>query len=111
MLIGGDAMRFLMFSDFHYNPNALYGPDTETLHALQKRAEDAGCDFMIHAGDFCYGPGTVAELVAEYNNFHIPSYHCLGNHDCDRTPYAEVLKHYRMPTPAATISSIARVTA
>lgn len=92
-------MKFLMFSDFHYNPNALYGPDADTLHALQKRAEENGCDFMLHAGDFCYGPGTVAELVEEYNGFHIPSYHCLGNHDCDRTPYAEVLNYYRMPNP------------
>ena len=89
-------MKFLMFSDFHYNPKALYGPDLETLEKLQKRAEENGCDFLIHAGDFCYGPSTVSELVEVYNDFHIPSYHCLGNHDCDRTPYAEVLDYYRL---------------
>ena len=90
-------MKFLMFSDLHYHPGILYGPDLDTLKALQKRAEDAGCDFMIHAGDFCYGPSCVAEYVKAYNDFHIPSYHCLGNHDCDRTPYTEVLQYYNMP--------------
>ena len=90
-------MKFLMFSDLHYAPGTLYGPDWDTLKALQKRAEDAGCDFMIHAGDFCYGPSGVADFVEAYNNFHVPSYHCLGNHDCDRTPYSEVLKLYNMP--------------
>ena len=89
-------MKFLMFSDLHYHPGVLYGPSRDTLHALQKRAEEAGCDFIIHAGDFCYGPSKVADLVAEYNSFHIPSYHCLGNHDCDRTPYAEALKLYNL---------------
>lgn len=90
-------MKFLMFSDLHYHPGILYGPDEETLRTLQKRAEDAGCDFMIHAGDFCYGPSHVADFVEAYNRFHIPSYHCLGNHDCDRTPYEDVLKYYQMP--------------
>ena len=90
-------MKFLMFSDLHYHPGVLYGPDEETLAALQKRAENTQCDFIIHAGDFCYGPSKVEAYVAAYNNFHVPSYHCLGNHDCDRTPYADVLKYYNMP--------------
>lgn len=88
------AMKFLMFSDLHYHPGFLYGPDADTLRALQKRAEDAGCDFIIHAGDFCYGPSLIPDFVEDYNSFHIPSYHCLGNHDCDRTPYVDVLKYY-----------------
>ena len=90
-------MRFLMFSDLHYHPGVLYGADDETLRILQKRAEDANCDFIIHAGDFCYGPSCVADFVEKYNSFHIPSYHCLGNHDCDKTPYSDVLKYYNMP--------------
>lgn len=90
-------MKFLMFSDLHYHPGVLYGSDMATLQALQKRAEEHGCDFIIHAGDFCYGPSKVADFVAAYNSFHIPSYHCLGNHDCDQTPYAEALKLYNMP--------------
>ena len=86
-----------MFSDLHYHPGILYGPDLATLQALQKRAEEAGCDFILHAGDFCYGPSRVEDYVQAYNGFHIPSYHCLGNHDCDRTPLAETLRLYNMP--------------
>lgn len=91
-------MKFLMFSDLHYHPGILHGIDEETLYKLQKRAEDAKCDFIIHAGDFCYGPSFVAQYVKKYNEFHIPSYHCLGNHDCDRTDYNETLKLYNMPS-------------
>ncbi len=89
-------MKFLVFADLHYDPGFLYGTDWSTLKAIQKRAEDNGCDFIIHAGDFCYGPSTVPEYVEAYNNFHIPSYHCLGNHDCDNTPYEETLRYFNM---------------
>ena len=91
-------MKFLMFFDFHYHPGFLYGPDREALQALQRRAEENDRDFILHAGDFCYGPSKVTDLVEMYNSFHIPSYHCLGNHDCDLTPFSEVLKLYNMPS-------------
>ena len=32
-----------------------------------------------------------------YNDFHIPSYHCLGNHDADGCSYEEAIAHYNMP--------------
>lgn len=89
-------MKFLIFSDLHYHPGILYGTDWHTLHLLQQRAEENNCDFIIHAGDFCYGYDLVSDFVEAYNNFHIPSYHCLGNHDCDNTSYEETLKHFRM---------------
>ena len=90
-------MRFLVFSDLHYYPGVLYGTDHDTLKQLQKRAEDSGCDFIIHAGDFCYGYDLSPEYLDDYTHFHIPSYHCLGNHDCDFTTFEDTLKHFNMP--------------
>lgn len=87
-----------MFSDLHYHPGVLYGASRETLYAIQKRAQETGCDFIIHAGDFCYGPSRDPEYVKIYNDFSIPSYHCLGNHDCDATAYEETLKYFNMPS-------------
>lgn len=89
-------MKFLVFADLHYDPGYLYGTDWSTLEKIQKRAEDNQCDFIIHAGDFCYGPSTTPEFIEAYNSFHIPSYHCLGNHDCDNTPYEETLRLFNM---------------
>ena len=89
-------MKFLIFADLHYDPGYLYGADWTTLKKLQKRAEENDCDFIIHAGDFCYGPSNIKDYVTAYNDFHIPSYHCLGNHDCDNTPYEETLRLFNM---------------
>ncbi|MBQ8577244.1 MAG: metallophosphoesterase [Clostridia bacterium] len=90
-------MKFSLFSDLHHYPGVFRGGTVEHLRFIQSRAENAGCDFIIHAGDFCHGPAEVADYVKLYNNFHIPSYHCLGNHDTDRTPLADTLRYYNMP--------------
>lgn len=92
-------MKFSVFSDFHYNPIDFdYDPQAklEKLRQIQRRAEQEKVDFIIHAGDFCHDAPDRPELMQLYNGFHIPSYHCLGNHDTDRAPLAEVLKCYNM---------------
>jgi len=90
-------MKFLLFADLHHYPGVFMGGTWEDLHTLQRRAEEESCDFIIHAGDFCHGPTLVPDYVKAYNDFHIPSYHCLGNHDSDHTSYEETLKYYNMP--------------
>lgn len=90
-------MKFLLFSDLHHYPGVFDGGTWEDLGVLQKAAEEHGCEFMIHAGDFCHAPSLVPDYVKAYNEFHIPTYHCLGNHDTDKTPLEETLKAYRMP--------------
>lgn len=90
-------MRFLVFSDFHYDPGAFIGTGPEGLALMQRRAEEEKCDFIIQAGDFCHGPSTVPDIVRQFNDFHIPSYHVLGNHDAEYTSFEETVAAYRMP--------------
>lgn len=90
-------MKFSIFADLHHHPGVFMAGTEEDLVFIQQRAENAGVDFIIHAGDFCHGPAEVKEYVQQYNSFRIPSYHCLGNHDTDRTSYEETLKLYNMP--------------
>jgi len=92
-------MKFSVFADIHYCPGVFMSGDEAHLDIIQKRAEAENCEFIIHAGDFCHGPGrdNVAGYLKKYNDFHIPSYHCLGNHDTDGTSYAETLEKYNMP--------------
>lgn len=90
-------MKFLIFSDLHHVPGTFIRGTFEDLASLQQRAEKEQCDFIIHAGDFCHGPAHVMDYVKAYNDFHIPSYHCLGNHDTDNTPLPETLRCYNMP--------------
>ena len=90
-------MKFLLFADFHHYPHVFICGTHEHLHEMQRRAEAEGCDFIIHAGDYTHGPSEFPDIVKEYNDFHIPSYHILGNHDSDRTPLSETLQLYNMP--------------
>ena len=90
-------MKFLLFADLHYAPKQFLSGSFEILKEMQEAAERENCDFIIHAGDFCHGPSKVMDFVEEYNNFHIPSYHCLGNHDSDNTPFEETVALYKMP--------------
>lgn len=89
-------MKFLLFSDLHHFPSVFDAGTNEDLKIIQNAAEENNCDFIVHAGDFCHGPSHHKEFVSAYNDFHIPSYHCLGNHDTDRTPLEETLKAYNM---------------
>ena len=90
-------MKFLLFSDWHYDPGIFYERTLEDLHMLERRAIEEGCDFIIHAGDFCTGGESVEDYIREYNGFSVPTYHCLGNHDSDRTSYEKTVKRYGMP--------------
>ncbi len=90
-------MKFSVFSDLHHAPGTFLKGTEEDLEFIQRRAEENNVSFIIHAGDFCHGEADNTEFINKYNNFHIPSYHCLGNHDTDDTPLSEVLKLYNMP--------------
>ena len=90
-------MKFLLFADWHHAPGKFPGRTWEDLRLIQRRAEEENCEFIIHAGDFCHGPTIVSDYVNAYNDFHIPSYHCLGNHDADGCSYEEAIKLYNMP--------------
>ncbi|MBR4941440.1 MAG: metallophosphoesterase [Clostridia bacterium] len=90
-------MKFSVFADLHHHPGVFDGGTYEELEYIQRRAEENSVSFIIHAGDFCHGPSLCPDYVKAYNGFHIPSYHCLGNHDSDSTSYAETLKAYNMP--------------
>lgn len=90
-------MKFLLFADLHHLPGVFMGGTYEDLDLFCRRAQETGCDFIIHAGDFCHGPSTVPDYVKAYNDLPIPTYHCLGNHDTDRTPFEETIKAYNMP--------------
>ena len=90
-------MRFLLFADWHHAPGKFPGRTWEDLRLIQEKAVENGCEFIIHAGDFCHGPTTVPDYVKAYNDFFIPSYHCLGNHDADWCSYEETIALYNMP--------------
>lgn len=89
-------MKFLLFSDLHYAPGVFRSLEWEALRTFQRRAEENGCDMILHCGDFTY-PEKHRDFVEAYNSFHIPSYHCFGNHDMDGCTMEEARDIYKMP--------------
>ena len=89
-------MKFLLFADLHIHATWPISTNKE-LHVMQKRAEEEGCDFIIHAGDLCFDAAANRDIIEEYNSFHIPSYHVLGNHDMDKLSLEETVAAYGMP--------------
>ena len=106
-LAGADAMgatksappasvSFLAFADIHYCPGVFPHDSREWLERVLARAEERRVDFVIHAGDFAHNPAKDNDYVAAYNDFKLPTYHTLGNHDTEGCTLAETLAAYRM---------------
>ena len=93
-------LKVCVFSDLHYHPGVWTNTEnTSFLEKIMARAERERCDMMIHCGDLLHGVRTPEQkaFLKLYNDFKIPGYHCLGNHDQDGNPYRETCEAYRMP--------------
>lgn len=95
-----NSVKFSVFADLHHEPNAFMTNAKAKLALIHMRADNLEVDFLMHVGDFTHGPdckrADAPSLVEQYNNFHIKSYHCLGNHDSDNTSFEQTLKCYDM---------------
>ena len=70
-------MKFTIFADFHHYPEYFLRGTYEDLDVIFKASEEAGVDFIIHAGDLTHGPSNHIDFVNKYNNFHIVVFaHC-----------------------------------
>ena len=74
-----------------------YPGGDERLDAILARAKRENVDFIIHCGDFCHNPHAETVALEKYNNFEIPTYHVLGNHDMDKLSLEETVAAYGMP--------------
>lgn len=90
------TIKFCAFADIHYYPGVFPHDSYDWLDQILSRAEKEEVEFIIHLGDFTHCPERFMDYVEHYNNFHIPTYHILGNHDCDGNPYEKTLECYRM---------------
>ena len=97
---GGRPLKVCVFADIHYSPGVWTNcEDMSFLEKIMARAEKEKCDMMIHLGDFMHGVKRDEQkaYLKLYNDFKIPGYHILGNHDQDGNPYKETCEAYRMP--------------
>ena len=89
-------IRILAFADIHYSPGEYTHDDRDWLERILGRAEKEAASFVIHLGDLVHDPVRCADYVKAYNDFALPTYHTLGNHDTERCTLAETLAAYRL---------------
>lgn len=107
-----NKVKFSVFGDMHFSggmyadkrgiqddaaPPWWCGDCDERLDFIFDRAKKENVNFIIHCGDFCHNPRGDRAAVEKYNNFEIPTYHVLGNHEMQIIPLEEVIDIYKMP--------------
>jgi predicted MPP superfamily phosphohydrolase len=92
-----NSVKFSAFADLHHYPGVFKTDAPERLRQIQQKAQKENVDFIVQLGDFCHIPQKHGNIIAQYNDFSIPSYHVLGNHDTDGTSYKNVISLYQMP--------------
>lgn len=90
------ALTFSLFADIHYAPHELPHDSREWLERILDRALKEKAEFVIHLGDFTHHRHNTGDYVKAYNDFSIPTYHVIGNHDTDGRSYKELLGDYQM---------------
>lgn len=77
-------VKFLVFSDLHYNKKSI-AVTVEHLNQILKRAADEKVDFVIQTGDFCTDYSRSTELINAYKNneYNLPVYGIYGNHEME----------------------------
>ena len=107
-----NKVKFSVFGDMHFSggmfadrrgiqddaaPPWCCGDCDERLDFIFDRAKKENVDFIIHCGDFTHNPRGDKEAVEKYNNFEIPTYHVIGNHEAQIIKLEEVVEIYKMP--------------
>ena len=92
------TVKFGVFTDLHI---PLIHDTVERLSVFLVDCRKEDVDFIIHLGDFAYPEDPVFPLCKDYshnekvipmfNDFEKPSFHVIGNHDCDTANKEEIL--------------------
>ncbi|MGI5925076.1 MAG: metallophosphoesterase family protein [Lentisphaeria bacterium] len=91
-----NEVRFCAFADIHYYPGVFPHDSREWLEQILDRATREKVDFVIQAGDFTHRPKQFIDYVNWYNDYSLPTYHCIGNHDDDGNSHDVTLECYRL---------------
>ncbi|NLG14794.1 MAG: hypothetical protein GX561_11425 [Lentisphaerae bacterium] len=91
-----NTIKFCAFADIHYYPGVFPRDSWDWLDQILDHAEQEQVDMIIHLGDFTHTPQKCIDYVNHYNDFKIPTYHTIGNHDDDGNSHEVTLECYRM---------------
>lgn len=84
-------MRFLVFTDLHYD---LIPDGDKRLNALIKTAKEKEADFILNLGDTCHPKAENQKIAETIRNCGIPCYMIPGNHDTDIWSESDMLSFW-----------------
>lgn len=90
------SIRFLVFSDLHYDT---VKDGDERIGKIIKKVKENQLDFCISLGDFCEPVLENERLVSAFLQTKVPIYYTIGNHETDRHHLDEILVFYDMKSP------------
>lgn len=95
------SVKFGVIADLHV---PLIHNTEKRITAFLNECREENVDFIIQLGDFAHNPEDVAcpsgdsspneKIISIFNNFEKPSFHVIGNHDCDTTSKEEMLEFW-----------------
>lgn len=91
-----ESLTFCLFADIHYYPGVFPHDTHEWLRRILNRALKEKAEFVIHLGDFTHRNQDAEAYIKMYNDFSLPTYHTIGNHENDGRNYEQVLRAYHM---------------
>ena len=82
-------VRFLVFSDLHYDH---IFDAKERLDELISKISDSSLhlDFVISLGDLCRPISENVSVIRKLYNMGTPFYYCVGNHDCENSNWQAI---------------------
>ena len=86
--IGGYRLiRFLVFSDLHYDH---VFDANKRIDTLIDKINGSTLHFAISLGDLCYPIKSNKSIIDRLRGLQVPVYYCVGNHDCENYDYQNI---------------------
>lgn len=89
-------IRFLVFSDLHYDDTA--DGDKRIDHILAK-AGGKQLDFIVSLGDLCKPVAANRKVLEKFNSLGVPFYPVIGNHETDEADLSAITEFYSLSAP------------
>ena len=89
-------IRFLVFSDLHYDDST---DGDKRVEEILTYAKSKQLDFIVSLGDICNPILKNRQVLEKFNSLGIPFYNVIGNHETDEWSLDEIAAFLSMPAP------------
>lgn len=94
-------IRFLVFSDLHYDEAADGDKRIEDILTCARKRD---LDFVVSLGDLCRPVSANQRILEKFNSLGVPLYNAIGNHETDECKLSEILDFFSIRSPYYSIT-------